>query len=246
MRNIAHPEHRSLHSNHEAYGLDDLGRAAMVVGGGALAYYGVRRGGPLGIGLLALGGALVGAGAARPVAEHWIEPAAWRRRIPAAASWARPLTIMRSITIARPRAEVYRFWRDFQNLPRFMRHVERIDVLSERRSHWVVRAPMGQTVEWDAELEDERENERLAWRSAEGAQIRNAGEVVFREAPDGRGTEVHATISYEPPGGRLGHVLAKLWGEDPDRQARDDLRRLKQLMETGEIATATPQPAGVH
>ena len=109
----------------------------------------------------------------------------------------------------------------------------------------VVRAPpMGQTVEWDAELEDERDNERLAWRSAEGAQIRNAGEVVFRDAPDGRGTEVHATINYQPPGGRLGPALAKLWGEDPDRQARDDLRRLKQLMETGEIATATPQPEG--
>ena len=110
---------------------------------------------------------------------------------------------------------------------------------------WVVRRPMGQIVEWDAELEDERENERLAWRSAADAQVRNAGEVVFRDAPGGRGTEVHATISYEPPGGRLGHGLAKLWGEDPDRQARDDLRRLKQLMETGEIATAIPQPDGV-
>lgn len=228
----------------EAHGPEAFGRVALVIGGAALSYYGVRRGGPLGVGLLALGGALIGAGAAWPVAERWIEPVALRGRLPAAPFSAQPLTIARSITIARPRAEVYGFWRDFHNLPRFMRHVERIDVLSDQRSHWIVRAPMGQTVEWDAELEDERENERLAWRSAEDAQVRNAGEVVFRDAPGGRGTEVRATISYQPPGGRLGHGLAKLWGEDPARQARDDLRRLKQLMETGAIAAAMPQPEG--
>jgi uncharacterized membrane protein len=162
--------------------------------------------------------------------------------------WKRASAVIRNITIDRPRADLYRLWRDFSNLPRFMQHVERVDVLSPERSHWVVRAPGGMKVEWDSILTDDRPNELLAWRSADGADVRNTGRVEFRDAPGGRGTEVRAVLAYEPPGGTIGRALATLLGEEPSLQARDDLRRFKQMVETGEVSTpamsvSSPSPA---
>jgi uncharacterized membrane protein len=141
----------------------------------------------------------------------------------------------RSITVHRPVEEVYGFWRDFQNLPRFMRHLERVEVLDERRSHWTALAPAGQTVEWDAETTEDRPNELIAWRSLPGADVRNAGTVRFRPAPGGRGTEVRVTLEYDPPLGKLGSKVAMLFREEPGQQVQDDLRHFKQVMETGEI-----------
>lgn len=143
----------------------------------------------------------------------------------------------RSVTINRPRAELFAYWRDFANLSTFMENVERIDVLDPRRSHWVVKAPADRTVEWDAVVTDEREGEYIAWTSEPGADVPNSGRIDFRDAPGGRGTVVSATILYDPPAGFIGKVIAKMFQREPAIQARRDLRRFKQLMEAGEIAT---------
>lgn len=141
-----------------------------------------------------------------------------------------------AMTINRPIEEVYRFWRNFENLPRLMQHLEAVTV-NNGRSHWIAKAPFDRMVEWDAVITEEQENERIAWRSVEGADIRNQGEVRFRPAPGNQGTEVEVTLHYEPPGGSLGAAVAKLLGEEPDSQVREDLRRFKEFMETGEIPT---------
>lgn len=161
----------------------------------------------------------------------------------AAAQYAAGLTdakgdsiVARAVTINRPVAEVFAYFRDFARLPTFMENVVRIDVLDAARSHWVVKAPGGGTVEWDARITEETPDRLIAWTSEEGADIANSGRVEFRDA-GARGTVVTATILYDPPGGVVGKVIAKLFQREPAIQARRDLRRFKQLMETGEIAT---------
>jgi uncharacterized membrane protein len=149
----------------------------------------------------------------------------------------------RTVTIARSRSELYAFWRDFSNLPTFMENVERIDVTDSRRSHWVVKAPGGTEVEWDSIITSETPNARIAWSTTDDADIQHAGSVEFRDAPGNRGTEVTATIVYDPPAGAVGKAVAKLFQREPKIQARRDLRRFKQLMETGEIATSEPPEA---
>jgi len=144
----------------------------------------------------------------------------------------------RTVTINRDRHELYTYWRDFGLLATFMDNVERVEVIDETRSHWVVRAPAGKTAEWDAVITEDREGELIAWSSAEGADVPNAGRIEFKDAPGGRGTQVTATILYDPPASVVGKVIAKIFQREPAIQARRDLRRFKQLMETGEIATA--------
>lgn len=143
----------------------------------------------------------------------------------------------RTVTINRPRAELYAFWRDFTNLPSFMDNVERIEWLDDRRSHWTVKAPGGSHVEWIAAITEEREGEYIAWASEEGADVPNSGSIAFKDAQGGRGTIVTATILYDPPAGIIGKMIAKMFQREPAIQARRDLRRFKQLMETGEVAT---------
>ena len=143
--------------------------------------------------------------------------------------------VKKAITVNRPPEEVYRFWHDFRNLPRFMKHLEDVRVTGNRRSHWKAKAPAGTTVEWDAEVVDDRPNELIAWRSLEGADVDNWGSVRFAPAPGGRGTEVRVELDYAPPGGALGATVAKLFGEEPEQQMQDDLRRFKQVLETGEV-----------
>ena len=142
----------------------------------------------------------------------------------------------RAVTINKPVAEVYSFFRDFAKLPTFMENVERIDVIDDKRTHWVVKAPAGRTVEWDARVTAEEPNRLIEWTREEGADVPNSGRVTFREAA-GRGTVVTATIVYDPPGGAIGKFIAKMFQREPAIQARRDLRRFKQLLETGEIAT---------
>ena len=152
--------------------------------------------------------------------------------------------VRKAITIGRPADQLYKFWRDFENLPRFMRHLESVQVTDERRSHWKAKAPLGRTVEWDAEVTEERPNERLAWRSLEGADVPNYGSVTFEPAPGGRGTTVKVDLRYEPPGGVIGATLAKLFGEEPGQQVQEDLRAFKQLMETGEVVQSEASVKG--
>jgi uncharacterized membrane protein len=145
--------------------------------------------------------------------------------------------IGRTVTINRPRAELFAYWRDFANLATFMENVERIEVLDGNRSHWVVKAPAGKTVEWISAITEERDGEFIAWASEDGADVPNSGRVDFRDAQSARGTIVTATILYDPPAGTIGRLVAKMFQREPAIQARRDLRRFKQLMETGEIAT---------
>lgn len=145
----------------------------------------------------------------------------------------------RTVTINRPRAELFAYWRDFANLASFMDNVVRVEVIDRQRSHWVVRAPAGKTVEWDSVITEEREGELIAWASTEGADVPNSGRIDFRDASGGRGTTVTATILYDPPAGVVGKLIAKIFQREPAIQARRDLRRFKQLMETGEIATSS-------
>lgn len=145
--------------------------------------------------------------------------------------------VARAVTINRPVAELYAFFRDFSNLAQFMENIVRIEVRDPKHSHWVVKAPGGKTVEWDAAVTEERGNESITWQSEEGADVPNSGRVAFRNAGP-RGTIVTATIAYDPPAGTIGKLIAKLFQREPAIQARRDLRRFKQLMETGEVATA--------
>lgn len=156
----------------------------------------------------------------------------------------RGIKVEKSVTINKSPAELYSFWKNFENLPRFMNHLESVKTTSEGRSHWVAKAPAGRTVEWDAEIYNEKENELIAWRSLEGADVDNAGSVRFEAAPGGHGTVVKVTLKYDPPGGIIGATIAKLFGEEPSQQIEEDLRRFKQVMEAGETATIEGQPSG--
>jgi uncharacterized membrane protein len=147
----------------------------------------------------------------------------------------RGVRVSKTFTINKPPDEVYRFWRQLDNLPTFMRHLERVDVKDARQSHWVARGPAGSRVEWDAEMIEDSP-QRIAWRSLEGADVRHSGAVEFRPAPGGRGTELRVRLQYEPPAGRVGKWIARAFGEEPQQQISEDLRRFKMLIETGEIA----------
>lgn len=154
------------------------------------------------------------------------------------------ITVEEGVTINKPVEEVFSFFHNFENLPGFMNHLESVTVLDGRRSHWVAKAPLGQSVEWDAEIISEEPNAYIAWRALPGSQIPNAGWVRFKPAPEGRGTEVYVQMEYDPPGGSAGAAFAKLLGEEPQTQVHEDLRRLKQLLESGEIITVEGQPSG--
>lgn len=160
--------------------------------------------------------------------------------------WSRHIDVRQTVAINRKPEEIYGFWRDFRNLPQFMSHLERVDVQDDRRSHWVAKAPAGRTVEWDAEVTEDQPNQRLCWRSLEGADVDNSGEVRFERAPGDRGTILRVEMRYTPPGGIFGAIGAKLFGEEPQMQVRDDLRRLKQVLETGEVTVAEGSIAISH
>jgi uncharacterized membrane protein len=222
-------------------------RWVSLIGGSLLVVFGLSRGGRAGA-LAALGGgALVYRGARghsqlyemlgltpRPTHVARVTILAHRRGI----------TVRRTQTINKQVEEVYAFWRDLENLPRFMRHLESVTSEGPRRSHWVARAPGGRRVAWDAEIVDERPNELIAWRSLADADVRNAGSVTFEPGRGGRGTTIRVSLSYAPPGGKFAAVIAKLFGEDLGQQIHDDLRRLKQLLEAGEVPTIEGQPRG--
>lgn len=142
----------------------------------------------------------------------------------------------RSVLINRPRSELFAYWRDFTRLPTFMHALEKVEMQGEGRSTWTVKAPAGQSVTLETELVDVVENEAIGWQSTEQSQIKTTGSVRFVDAPAGRGTIVTADIAYEPPGGDVGRLFAKLFHAEPNIQARHELKRFKMLMETGEIS----------
>lgn len=145
--------------------------------------------------------------------------------------------VRRAVTINKPRAELYRRWRDFREAPRWMDIVESVTETEDGRLHWVVRAPGGKRIAFEAVITEDHDGEVLAWESVPGAKIRSSSRLEFREAPGGRGTEIHASMDYRPPFGPLGRAAALIGQKAPEFQIQRDLRRFKQLVETGEIAT---------
>jgi len=143
--------------------------------------------------------------------------------------------VTKSVTINRPREEVYKFWRDFENLPTFMQHLTSVTVTGNGRSRWVANAPAGATVEWTAEILEDRAGSLISWRSVAGSDIQNEGSVRFADAPADRGTEVRVELAYDAPAGSAGVLVATMFAEEPGQQLRDDMRRFKQVMETGEV-----------
>jgi len=151
-----------------------------------------------------------------------------------------------SITVKASPQEIAAMWHDVERFPTFMTHLKEVSVRGDGRSHWVATAPAGSEVEWDAEVTEDVPAERISWRSTEGASVPNTGTVRWIPAPGARGTEVHVDLTYEPPAGAAGAAIAELFGEEPNQQVRDDLRRFKQLLETGEIARSNSTPTGVR
>jgi uncharacterized membrane protein len=160
------------------------------------------------------------------------------------ADTGRHYSLRAAVTVRRPPEEVYRYWRDLENLPNFMYHLQSVTAGVEGRSHWVANAPVGQPVHWDAQITEDEPNKRIAWQSLPGSSIENGGSVEFTPAGDGDGTEVRVKIGYRMPGGALAKAAATLFGESPDQQVDDDLRRFKQILETGQVLRSDGSPEG--
>lgn len=163
---------------------------------------------------------------------------------PSGGAFNLPVKVQKTVTIQSTPEDLYSFWRNLENLPRFMEHLVSVEDLGEGRSNWVAKAPVGGTVSWEAEIEEDTANERISWRSLPGSDVKNNGSVTFHRAPGGRGTELRVVIRYEAPGGRLGQIIGKLLGEEPGRQLDADLRNLKAILEAGEIPRTDGQPSG--
>lgn len=212
-------------------------------GGSALLGYGIVRRDWIGAAVAGIGCALV----VRGVSGHSflyqglrIDTSEQANAPAASVRHNRGLKVERAVTIQKSPEELYHVWRNFENLPGFMSHLASVTVKDATHSHWVAKAPAGREVAWDAEIINERENELIAWRSLESSDIRNAGSVP----PGGRGTVVKVVLEYEPLAGKAGWLVARLFGENPDQQVREDLRHLKAIMETGEIPTTKGQSSG--
>jgi uncharacterized membrane protein len=236
---------------HTAHNVAQVERVGSVALGAALITMGIRRRDRVGVAAAILGGALVHRGAtgncavyrALGVSTGDADAILGGRRkgvtsLAATVNAREAIKVERSVTIEAPRTELYAFWRQFENLPRFMEHLVSVNVTSNTRSHWVAKAPAGNTVEWDAEIVNDIPDRLIAWKSVGHADVANAGAVNFSDAPGDRGTIVRVTLDYEPPAGRLGSFVARLFGEDPDRQVREDLRKFKQLIEAGDVTTS--------
>ncbi len=239
MEFITHPKH--------AVNITQVERILSGVGGGLLVATGLSKRSPAGIVLALIGGDLV----RRAITGHsYLYHAAGIRTASrgqgsetTSVPYELGIRVDRSINIARPRREVYRFWSDFTNMPRFMNNILSVQDLGDGRSHWVARGPAGRKVEWDAVLHNLKADEMIAWRTLPGSDVDHAGSVWFRDAADGQGTEVRVELQYNPPAGAIGALLASMWGAEPSQQIRSDLYRLKQLLESGQAKANRPSAA---
>jgi uncharacterized membrane protein len=225
-------------SDHPATNVGDAERVASIVGGATLAVLGLKRGGLGGLAAVAAGGALAYRGVSGFCGLYDYLGVTSAKAAPPEKYYNSGVHVVAAITIDAPADDLYRFWRSFDNLPKIMAHLESVTVHDDKKSAWVAKGPAGTSLKWDAEIINDEPGKLIAWRSLAGAQVDNAGSVRFLDAPGGRGTEVHVNLDYIPPGRTLGKWIAKLFGEEPQRQIETDLRRLKQLMETGEITVA--------
>ena len=217
-------------------------RIASTIGGGALIGYALLNRSKFNTALGVLGAALAYRGATGQCEVY--RALGVNTAAEGSEKVARDVHVEKSITIDRSPAELYQFWRNFENLPQFMEGLESVTELGQNRSHWIATGPAGKRVEWDAEIYNEKPNELIAWRSIGDADITNAGSVHFEEAPGGRGTQVKVTLNYNPPGGKAASLFAKLFGSEPGQLVERNLKRLKQFVETGEIPTIQGQTSG--
>ena len=226
-------------------------RIASAVGGGALLAYGLKRGDTLGVILSLLGGGLALRGAtghcqlydALDVDTSEKNLPKFRRKNKSNNWLTGRVEVTKSVTINKSPEELFTFWRNFENLPMFMDHLESVEVKGDKNSHWKAKAPLGYSVEWDAQITDEKKDEFIKWRSTQNADIPNSGTVEFKPTVN-RGTEVKVNLIYEAPAGKLGALAAKLFGEEPEQQVEEDLRRFKRLMEAGMNLQIEGQPSG--
>jgi len=225
---------RSRNSQCDTVNVGETERWLSAAAGGALAAFGLTRGSLSGFAVAALGGCLVYRGVSghcemyHQLGVNTAEPRGPMTSIPS----GRGYKIEKTITINRPAEELYREWRNLENLPKIMSHLECVKT-EGNRSHWKAKAPLGMTVEWDAEIINERPNELIAWRSVDCSTVDTAGSVHFCEAPNGRGTEVQVVLKYDPPGGKVGALVARWLGEAPEQQIEEDLQSFKKKMEAG-------------
>jgi len=218
--------------------IGDSERLISGTGGVALAIYGLKRRGLGGLLMTIAGAGLIYRGATGHcnLYKALSISTAKRKGLRASVKHGAGIKVEKRVTINKSAEELFRFWHNFENLPRFLDHLESVRSIgghSSGRSHWVARLPTGMTIEWNAEIINESPNELIAWRSLEGASVPNAGSVRFERVPDGEGSQVKVSLEYAPPVGKIGSLLAKLFGEDPERRVDEDLRRFKQFMETG-------------
>jgi uncharacterized membrane protein len=220
-------------------------RKVSLLSGGALIVLGLSRKSLSGLGIAAAGAALASRGITGncPLYQATGQSTA-NDGAKSKAYFEHGIHVESSVTINRPAGELFKFWRDFANLPRFMHHLENVQVIDEKHSRWVAKAPFGMSVQWDAEIINEEPDALIAWRSIGSAEVDNAGSVRFLPAPGDRGTEVRIVVDYVPPAGKAGAIIARLFSENPHWQIKDDLRRFKQITEAGEIATTQGQPQG--
>ena len=226
-------------------------RVASAIAGGALLAYGLKHGGVGGTILSVLGGGMLLRGTtghshiydALGVDTLGTKEARSKSPFKKSSLFSGKVHVTKALTVNKSAAELYEFWRNFENLPIFMRHLESVTKTDETFSHWKAKAPLGQSVEWDAEVTSDIPNQRIGWKSTEGAFIPNSGVVEFLPTVD-RGTELKITMIYEAPGGKLGEWIAWALGEEPSIQIAEDLRRFKSLMETGLIMKVDGQPSG--
>jgi len=228
----------------------DVERWASALGGAALAAYGIKQlkdRSPAGAAFAAAGTALIMRGATGHCPMYdavGINTADERDDTREHLAGARGVNVEEVVTINRPASDLYRCWRDFEMLPRFMEYVDSVRQLDHRRSHWIVKGPAGRRVEWTAEIINEIADELIGWRTLDGADVVSAGSVRFVPAPGARGTQVRVRLQYDPPGGKIGSAIAWIFGAEPSQTIREGLRRFKQLMEAGEMPTTSGQPRG--
>ncbi len=220
-------------------------RSVSVAAGSILALLGLARRDLPGLLIAGVGGGLLYRGATgycHTYAALGIDTAdeAAKQRV------ADGFQVVHSTNINKSPEELYSFWRKLENLPTIMSHLESVKEIDERRSHWTASAPaiVGGTVEWDAEITQDEPNKRITWRSLEGSSVSNYGAVEFVRLPGDRGTAIRVQIEYRPPAGQLGKWVAKLFGEAPDQQIREDLRLFKRTMEIGEAPSVEGQTRG--
>jgi uncharacterized membrane protein len=220
---------------HSGRNVSTTERIGTGIGGALLALYGLNRGGGGGLlGALAGGALLLRAASGHCPVYARLGASEAEHRLAQQRGWQTASIHRETVRINRPREQLYAFWREQTNLASAMSHVERVDMLDSKRTHWVVTLPLGKQLEWNATITEDRPNERIAWRAEADAELQNAGWVEFREVAGG--TEVTVELAFEPPAGELGRTLLKLWPNSPGALLKNDLKELKQRFERGELS----------